>query len=78
MKVIFRWVQNRYHKPVFFSVQSQFLHRVALYLSSDILPTSDYETTINSLHTSEEIDQSQFKALLIPELIPPMVHIKDH
>ena len=32
------------------NLQSRFLHRVALYLSSRILPSFDYGTTIKSLH----------------------------
>ena len=41
------------------TLQSRFLHRVASYLSSSILPHSDYGTTIMSLHT-KVVSDSQF------------------
>ena len=37
-------------------IQSQFLHRVTLYLWSGILPPSDYETAMKSIHTKADSD----------------------
>ena len=42
-------------------LQSRFLHRIPLYLSNSVLPTSNYGTIIKSLHTETV---SNFKSLL--------------
>ena len=43
---VFRGILNKEE-----TLKSRFLHRVAPYLSNDIIPTTEYKTTIEYLHT---------------------------
>jgi len=45
--------------------QSRFLHCIAPYLSSGILPPTDYGTTIKSLHTKAVSDSNLFYLMTV-------------